>query len=137
MGKRTYTEQMRTKFLEKPMKARGREERTDPATIDSLLVGTTDPDPKVRCQSVQHLCPCHVQARYDHVWDRLIAMVDDPDVKVRKTVLHTLADGSPREREAEVVAAIETLYNDPDKKLRKAVRHLLTIYRNTGKINVL
>lgn len=137
MSGRTYTEQMRAKFLEKPMKARGREERTDPATIDNLLVGTTDSDPKVRCQSVQHLCPCHVQAKYDHVWDRLIVMVHDPDPKVRRTVLHTLADGSPHEREAEVVAAIESLYNDPDRKLRKQVRHVLTIYRHTGKINIL
>ena len=43
MQRRTYTEQMRTKFLEKPMKARGREERTDPATIDNLLISVQRP----------------------------------------------------------------------------------------------
>lgn len=137
MQKLTRHEQLRMKNLSKPNTARGREERTPADEIEALLLQTTDADPGVRCESVRHLCPCHVQANYDKVWDRLIELVDDPDPKVRKTVLHTLADGSPRERETEVVSAIEKLYNDPDLKLRKAVRTLLAKYRRGGRINIL
>ncbi|HZG67418.1 MAG TPA: HEAT repeat domain-containing protein [Herpetosiphonaceae bacterium] len=83
------------------------------------------------------LCPCHVQADIEQVWDRLIAMVHDPEAKVRSSVLHALCDGSPRVRESEIVRAIESMYHDPDPKLRRHVRHVLASYRRTGKINIL
>ncbi len=137
MARMTRTEQLRLKYQSLPPIAKGRERRTLVDQIDDLLEQTTDPDPKMRCEAAQLLCPCHIQGNHDAIWDRLIAMSQDPDVKVRSIILHTLADGSPREREAEIVRAIESMYHDPDPKLRRRVRKLLAQYRHTGKINVL
>lgn len=135
--KMTRYEQQRHKNLSYIVRQNGREERTPLHEIDNLLQLTYDPDPQVRCEAARDLCPCHVQANHQRVWDRLMAMAEDPDVKVRKTVLHTLGDGSPRERETDVVATLEKMYHDPDDKLRRQVRKLLAQYRRSGKINVL
>ena len=137
MTRMTRYEQQRFKNLSYLVRANGREERTQPGEIDHLLQLTYDPDPQVRCEAARELCPCHVQANHQKVWDRLMVMAADPDVKVRKTVLHTLGDGSPREREADVVTTLEAMYHDPDEKLRRQVRKLLAQYRRSGKINVL
>lgn len=137
MPRMTRSEQLRYKYQSLPPIAKGREKRTPVDQIDDLLEQTTDPDPKVRCEAAQLLCPCHIQGNHEVIWDRLIAMTRDPDAKVRSVVLHTLADGSPRKREAEIVSAIENMYHDPDPKLRRRVRKLLAQYRQTGKINVL
>lgn len=137
MPRLTRYEQQRLKNQSYNSRANGREARTQVDEIDDLLRLTYDPDPAVRCDATQKLCPCHVQANHQRVWDRLMAMAEDPDVKVRKIVLHTLGDGSPREREADVVQTLERMYHDPDEKLRRAVRRLLAQYRRSGKINVL
>ena len=137
MTRMTRYEQRRHKNLSYLVRANGREERTQPDEIDDLIQLTHDPDPKVRCDAARELCPCHVQANHQRVWDRLMELASDPDLSVRKTVLHTLGDGSPREREADVVATLESMYHDPDEKLRRQVRKLLAQYRKTGKINVL
>jgi HEAT repeat protein len=137
MHKLTRSEQIRAKRLRNGNRAKGREERLDRGEVDDLLRLTYDPNAEVRNAAAQALCPCHVQANIDKVWDRLIAMAEDPDVDVRATILHTLCDGSPRTREGEVVQALETMYNDPDQKLRRRVRKLLAQYRRQGKINVL
>ena len=105
--------------------------------IALCLSQTWNPDPEVRKQAVRTLCPCHLKANHEQVWDRLIAMVADEDPKVRSHILHVLADGSPRSREQEIVQALETMQRDPDVKLRRRVRKLLAQYRRTGKINVL
>ena len=137
MPRHTRHEQIRLKNQHKAEKTVWQQPRTYSDEIDELLQLTCDPDPLVRKDAAQALCPCHVQFNHPQVWDRLMAMVDDPDPKVRGVVLHTLGDGSPREREAEIVAAIERMYHDPDPKLRRRVRKLLAHYRQTGKINVL
>ena len=137
MDKRTRHEQISAKYLEIGPRAKGREQRLQPDQIDGLLTLTQHEDAKVRCKAAQALCPCHVQANHDKIWDRLIEMANDPDAHVRSTILHTLGDGSPRSREADVVQALEKMYHDPDVKIRKRVRGLLAQYRRTGKINVL
>jgi hypothetical protein len=137
MSRMTRTEQLRMAYRRRGRHVQGREVRLDRDAIDDLLQRTEASDPIVRQEAVQLLCPCHVQADIQPVWNRLIAMVGDPDTDVRATILHTLCDGSPREREAEVVEALDRMYNDPDPKLRRRVRALLASYRRTGKINVL
>ena len=102
-----------------------------------ILQLTRHADAHVRKQAVQQLCPCHLKADYEPVWDRLLEMVDDHDVKVRGHVLHALCDGSPRSREGQVVAALEAMRNDPDQGLRRRVRQTLAQYRRTGRVNIL
>jgi hypothetical protein len=137
MDRRTRAEQLQLKYRRTAGKARGREQRIDPAAIDDLLRRTESSDAEERNQAALLLCPCHVQANVTSVWDRLLAMVDDPNLHVRTTIFHTLCDGSPREREGDVVQALEKLYHDPDPKLRRRARQLLASYRRTGKLNIL
>jgi hypothetical protein len=130
-------EQATAGFRRRARRTGGREARLDRSSIDQLLALTEAADAAVRNKAVLALCPCHVQANVERVWDRLLSMATDPDAKVRATVLHTLCDGSPREREAGIVAALEAMYNDPDPRLRRHVRHVLASYRRTGRINIL
>ncbi len=111
--------------------------RTHPSEIQTFIAMLDDPDPVVRVQGINGLCPCRVKRNYAWVWDRLIPMANDEDRKVRSHIFHVLADGSPREREPEIVLAIESLRNDPDRKLRRRVRGVLAHYRRTGDINIL
>ena len=104
--------------------------------IDELLELTHDADPKVRSRAVRELCPCHVQADIERIWQRIFAMVDDGDVGVRRTVVHAFIDGSPRAIEPRVVDALEGMRNDPNPALRRNVRKLLARYRKTGKVNI-
>jgi HEAT repeat protein len=137
VNKRTRHEEISAKYFRHANRAKGREQRLQPNEIDDLLRLTTDKDARVRCKAAQALCPCHVRADHDRIWDRLIAMINDPDPHVRSTTLHTLGDGSPRSREADVVKAMEKMYHDLDPKIRKRVRGWLAQYRRTGKVNVL
>ena len=105
--------------------------------IDDLLLLTHDERPKVRSRAVQALCPCHVRADVERVWERLFEMVSDEDARVRSTILHALGDGSPRVLETRVVRALERMQHDPDPRLRRRVRKLLAHYRRTGQINIL
>jgi hypothetical protein len=111
--------------------------RTRQYEIDTLLERTADPNPKVRAQAVQSLCPCHVKRNDSRVWDRVLELVDDPALEVRRWVFHLLGDGSPRERETQIVAAMEQFTRDPDKKLQRRARQVLAKYRHGGTINVL
>jgi hypothetical protein len=111
--------------------------RTRLAEIDALLGQTSDPNPKIRAQAVQSLCPCHVRHNDARVWDRILELVDDPALDVRRWVFHLLGDGSPREREVQVVAAFERFTRDPDRKLQRRARQVLAKYRRGGTINVL
>src|SRR5262245_32346813 len=104
--------------------------------LATTLAQTDDPDPRVRCEAVQQLCPCHLKQDVPAAWDRLLAMVSDPDARVRGVVLHTLTDGSPRGRAPAVVAALERLHYDPDEKLRRRARRILAHYRRTGRLNI-
>ena len=104
--------------------------------INQLLEATRDKNPKIRKSALLQLCPCHVRANHEEIWDRLFEIQTDSDSGVRSVVLHNLCDGSPREREDEVVAAVERLANDRDRKLRRRARNALASYRRTGIINV-
>ena len=137
MERLTRQEQAKAGFRRRARRAAGREIRLDRDAVDHFLGQTEDSDADLRNEAVLALCPCHVQANIERVWDRLLVMVTDPDAKVRGTVLHTLCDGSPREREAAIVQALERMYNDPDPKLRRRVRHVLATYRRRGRINIL
>jgi HEAT repeat protein len=137
MARLVSAEQARAGHRRRARRVAGREIRLDRTQVDDLLVQTEDPDADVRNEAVRALCPCHVQANVDRVWDRLVAMVADSDSRVRGSVVHALCDGSPRERELQVVEALEQMYNDPDPKLRRHVRHVLASYRRRGKINIL
>lgn len=79
--------------------------------IETVIEQSKDPDPKVRREAVQTLCPCELKFNYEPAWNRLLEMTSDPDLGVRRDVLHVLCDGSPREREADVVQAIEGMYS--------------------------
>jgi hypothetical protein len=105
--------------------------------IEDLLQLTYDDDPKVRMQGVRSLCPCHVKADNDKVWNRIFELANDSHRSVRAHVLHALGDGSPREREDDVIRTVEAMVDDEDPKIRRRVRRLLAHYRRTGKINVL
>ncbi len=105
--------------------------------IEEFLQLTYDDNPKARSLGVRSLCPCHVKADNDRVWDRIFELANDPHQHVRATVLHALADGSPREREPDVVRTVEAMADDPDERIRRKVRRVLGHYRRTGKINVL
>jgi hypothetical protein len=86
--------------------------------------------------AVRALCPCHVRADRDAVWDRLLEMTDDQDRKVRSHVIHALTDGSPRDRERDVIGALKRMQFDPDPGLRRRARRILAVYRRTGAWNV-
>lgn len=137
MTREVSQEQAKAGYRRRARKAGGRETRLQPAAVEQFLALTQDTDAAIRCEAARALCPCHVQADIEQVWDRLIDMAHDPEAKVRSSVLHALCDGSPRVRESEIVRAIESMYHDPDRKLRRHVRHVLASYRRTGKINIL
>ena len=105
--------------------------------IDDVIELTRDADPRERSRAVRELCPCHIKANHERVWERIFEMTDDPDVRVRRTVLHALADGSPRALEPQVVAALACMRSDPDERLRTTARRVLDHYRRTGTVNIL
>jgi len=111
--------------------------RVRPEEVDAWLELTWDPDPKARRQAVRALCPCHVRANDERIWERFFAMAEDGDVTVRGAIFHALGDGSPRSLETKVIAALEGMGNDPEPRLRRQVRRLLAQYRRTGKVNFL
>jgi hypothetical protein len=104
--------------------------------LGAWLERTRSPSAETRRVAVRALCPCHVRADRDAVWDRLIEMTGDGDRKVRSHVIHALTDGSPREREHDVIGALERMQLDPDPGLRRRSRKILAAYRRTGAWNV-
>jgi hypothetical protein len=100
------------------------------------LARTHSPSAETRRVAVRALCPCHVRADRDAVWDRLIEMSTDEDRKVRSHVIHALTDGSPRDRERDVIGALGRMQLDPDPGLRRRARRILAFYRRTGAWNV-
>jgi HEAT repeat protein len=105
--------------------------------IDAGLELTAHEDPAVRSKALRSLCPCHVKAQDDRIWQRIFELAADESKRVRATVFHALGDGSPRALEQDVIATLETMRNDADLGLRRQVRKLLAHYRRTGKVNVL
>ncbi len=106
------------------------------AKVEAILSSTHDEDPARRRRAVTELCPCHVRADNDLVWDRIFELAADPDLGVRRLVFHAMVDGSPNSRLPEIVEAVEQLRNDESPKLRRQARKLLAKYRRTGRINL-
>jgi hypothetical protein len=111
--------------------------RVLPEEIDAWLQLTCHEDPGVRSKALRSLCPCHVQAQDDRIWQRIFELATDQSKQVRATVFHALGDGSPRALEQQVVATLDSMRNDVDPGLRRQVRKLLAHYRRTGNVNVL
>ena len=105
--------------------------------VGEWLERSRSDDPLIRKRAVQHLCPCHVRAKHDHVWRRIMDLAADPDRSVRSAAIHALGDGSPQEIRDQVIATLERRFHDPDRKLRRVVRKLLAFHRRTGRINIL
>jgi hypothetical protein len=104
--------------------------------LAAWLDRTRSPIPETRRVAVRALCPCHVRADRDAVWDRLVEMTADEDRRVRSHVIHALTDGSPRERERDVIGALAHMQLDPDPGLRRRARKILAVYRRTGAWNI-
>lgn len=111
--------------------------KVGPEDVDDLLPLTHDPDPKLRAGAVRALCPCHVKAHDERIWNRIFELAGDENAGVRRSVFHALRDGSPRALEAEVLAAFESFRDDSDKRIRRSARKLLAQYRRTGRVNIL
>jgi len=106
-------------------------------TPSAVIALTHSSDSKVRKSTLRDMCPCHVKANIEALWQRIMEMHDDPDPKVRYQVMHNLCDGSPLSREADVIRTLESMHNDQDKKVRRQVHRVLTHYRRTGRWNIL
>jgi len=106
-------------------------------SVEEVIEGTYDPDPKVRRAFLRDMCPCHVKRDVDLLWTRIMEMSTDVNPAVRYQVMHNLCDGSPSWREEEVIRTLEQMHNDPDKKVRRRVHQVLTSYRKTGRWNIL
>ena len=105
--------------------------------VDEWLERSRSDDPHIRKRAVQYLCPCHLRAKHERVWQRIMDLAADPDRRVRSAAIHALGDGSPQEIRDQVVATLEGRFHEPDRKLRRVVRKLLAFHRRTGQINVL
>ena len=106
-------------------------------TVDEYIKWTYDPNPMERKRALKELCPCHVRANFDAVWERIFELTDDEVAIVRDQALHALGDGSPKHLEERIVEVCEKKYNDPDPNVKKKARRMLNSYRRTGKWNVL
>lgn len=106
-------------------------------TVEDYIKWTFHPNPQERKKALKELCPCHVRADLDQVWERILECTNDSDPLVRDQALHALGDGSPNHLEMKIVEIVEEKYNDPDPKVKKKARRMLNSYRRTGKWNVL
>lgn len=111
--------------------------RVSPGEVDAWLELTYHPSPDVRSKALRSLCPCHVKAQDNRIWQRISDMAADDSKRVRATVFHALGDGSPHALEADVIATLESMRDDPDQGLRRQVRKLLAHHRRTGEVNIL
>eukprot|EP00297_Palpitomonas_bilix_P016758 CAMPEP_0113883874 /NCGR_PEP_ID=MMETSP0780_2-20120614/9873_1 /TAXON_ID=652834 /ORGANISM="Palpitomonas bilix" /LENGTH=118 /DNA_ID=CAMNT_0000871289 /DNA_START=15 /DNA_END=368 /DNA_ORIENTATION=+ /assembly_acc=CAM_ASM_000599 len=102
-------------------------------SIHAFITTTYSSSPAERAKAVRNLCPCHVKANVDDVWDRIIEMAEDKDVTVRRAVLHTLCDGSPKAREHDIIEALRLLSRDHDKEIRRKVHKALAHYDRDGR----
>ena len=107
------------------------------STVEDYLNLTRNSNPMVRKRALKELCPCHVRADFDQIWERILECTDDPDPLVRDQALHALGDGSPRHLEEKIVEIVQQKYNDKDPRVKKKARKMLNSYRRTGKWNVL
>ena len=57
--------------------------RVRSSEVAAWLERTHSPIPETRRVATRVLCPCHVRADRDGVWDQLIEMTTDEDRKVR------------------------------------------------------
>eukprot|EP01099_Mayorella_cantabrigiensis_P005248 TRINITY_DN412_c0_g1_i1.p1 TRINITY_DN412_c0_g1~~TRINITY_DN412_c0_g1_i1.p1 ORF type:complete len:122 (+),score=23.71 TRINITY_DN412_c0_g1_i1:94-459(+) len=121
------------------MRELGSERRIDENSFstDEFIELTYSEDVRDRRKALQDLCPCRVKAKVDEFWARIIQLSSDPDAVVRYQALHNLCDGSPAEIEEKVVEVLSRLTHDPDNKIRRQANRVLTVYRRTGKWNVM
>ena len=105
--------------------------------IGTFLERTHHSDARMRRRALQHLCPCHVKADIERVWDRVIALVEDVDPGVRGAAVHALGDGSPRSVRERALRALEIARNDADRKVRRMARRLLAHHEKTGRLDAL
>ena len=106
-------------------------------SVDDYINWTYHPNPQERRKALKELCPCHVRADLDQIWNRIFECTSDPDPLVRDQALHALGDGSPHHLEDRIVEIVEKMYNDEDARVKKKARKMLNSYRRTGKWNVL
>ena len=106
-------------------------------TVDDYINWTYHPNPQERRKALKELCPCHVRADLDQIWERILECTNDADPLVRDQALHALGDGSPNHLELRIVEIVEKMYNDEDARVKKKARKMLNSYRRTGKWNVL
>jgi len=107
-------------------------------SFDQFIEDTKDPDPlKKRCKALRRICICKIQKNVDKFWNRIFEMHTDPSPEVRYNVLHNILDGSSEYLELKVIETVQNLQYDEDKRIRRVCNKVLTIYRKTGKWNIL
>ena len=106
-------------------------------TVDDYINWTYHRNPQERRKALKELCPCHVRADLDQIWERILECTNDPDPLVRDQALHALGDGSPKHLELRILEIIEKMYNDKEPRVKKKARKMLNSYRRNGKWNVL
>lgn len=107
------------------------------STVEEHLQCTYYPDALQRKRALKELCPCHVRADFEQLWERIFELTEDEAGIVRDQALHALGDGSPRHLEERIIETVERLYNDPEPSVRKKARRMMNSYRRTGRWNVL
>jgi len=106
-------------------------------STEEFIKDTFNEDVRCRRKALQDICPCRVKAKVEEFWTRIIELSEDEDPLVRYQALHNLCDGSPVELEGRVIEVATRMTHDSDNKVRRAANRVLTIYRKTGKWNVL
>lgn len=113
-------------------------EEDEVCSFDKFLNDTRDTDPIKRAKALRRICPCKIKKNVEEFWDRIIEMHTDESPEVRFAVLHNMLDGSPACMELRVIETVEKLQcNDTDKRIKKICNKVLTVYRKTGKWNIL
>jgi hypothetical protein len=74
------------------------EARVSRAELAELLALSRSDDADERLTAATFLCPCHVRARTEPIWQAVLNLMADADPRVRFAAWHTLEDGGvPRE----------------------------------------
>ena len=105
--------------------------------VEELIEETKVTNPSKRAKAVRAICPCKVKKNVEQLWDRIIEMQNDESADVRLAVLHNLLDGSPSSMEDRVMETVRNLQLDKDKRIKRICNKVLTVYRKTGKYNIL
>lgn len=105
--------------------------------IETIISLTKHSSARVRQRALKEMCPCRVKDDLTEFWERVLEMVSDDAANVRFQVLHTICDGSPTHMEDKVADALDIFNCDLDPKIRRQAHKVLTVYRKTGKWNIL